>query len=155
MRSVKTTTALLCVLLTMAPAGYGQGRNNRGQQLTAETGFINNLTNKYKAHDVVGIDMSNSGRLDQLIRAGNLYLSLNDAIALALENNVGLQIQRYQFDLTEQAYRSSLSGTGGAFDPTFTVNQFNYNKSQQPVTNQVGAGTAPTTITDTFTRNFG
>ncbi len=156
MNSVKSTTALLGVLLVMTPAGYGQSRNNnRGVQLTGQGGFVNNLTDKYKTHYVAPIDMSNSGRIDQLIRAGNMYLSLNDAIALALENNIGLQIQRYQFDITDYAYRGSLAGANGAFDPAFTVNQFNYNKTQSPVTNQVGAGTAPTTITDTFTRNFG
>lgn len=155
MNSVKSTTALLGVLLVMTPAGYGQSRNNRGVQLSGQSGFVNNLTDKYKTHTVAPIDMSNSGRIDQLIRAGNMYLSLNDAIALALENNIGLQIQRYQFDITDYAYRGSLAGANGAFDPAFVINQFNFNKSQQPVTNQVGAGVNPTTVTNTFTRNFG
>jgi outer membrane protein len=155
MKSVKSTTALLGVLLTMTPVGYGQSRNNRGVQLVDQGGFINNVTAKYRASNVVPIDMSNSSRLESLIRAGNLYLSLNDAIALALENNIGLQIQRYQFDITDWAYRGSLAGANGAFDPTFTVNQFNYNKSQQPVTNQIGAGVNPTTITEAYNRNFG
>ena len=34
-------------------------------------------------------------RLDSLLRGGNLYLSLQDAIALALENNLDIAIQRY------------------------------------------------------------
>jgi len=37
----------------------------------------------------------NSNRLKNLIRAGNLYLSLQDAIALALENNLDIELQRY------------------------------------------------------------
>jgi len=39
--------------------------------------------------------LTNSSRLDSLIRAGNLYLSAPDVIALALENNVDIAIQRY------------------------------------------------------------
>ncbi|HYP12928.1 MAG TPA: hypothetical protein VEQ63_03310, partial [Bryobacteraceae bacterium] len=38
---------------------------------------------------------SNSGRLDELMRDGKLHLSLHDAIALALENNLDLELQRY------------------------------------------------------------
>ena len=33
--------------------------------------------------------------IESLLRAGNLYLSLQDAIALALENNLDIAIQRY------------------------------------------------------------
>lgn len=36
-----------------------------------------------------------SGRLAPLIRAGNLYLSLRDAIALAIENNLDIELLRY------------------------------------------------------------
>ena len=40
--------------------------------------------------------MANSPRLDSLVRDGKLYLSLRDAIDLALENNLDLVIARYQ-----------------------------------------------------------
>ncbi|MCC7499780.1 MAG: TolC family protein [Bryobacterales bacterium] len=39
-------------------------------------------------------DFTNSPRFESLIRAGNLYLSLPDALALALENNLDIQLQR-------------------------------------------------------------
>ena len=35
-----------------------------------------------------------SPRLSTLVRGGNAYLSLHDAIALALENNLDLELQR-------------------------------------------------------------
>ncbi len=38
--------------------------------------------------------LKNSPRLAQLIRGGNIYLSLDDAIALAMENNLDVEIQR-------------------------------------------------------------
>ncbi|HEY4973454.1 MAG TPA: hypothetical protein VII41_07590, partial [Steroidobacteraceae bacterium] len=37
----------------------------------------------------------NSPRVHELIRAGNLYLSLADALALAIENNLDIELQRY------------------------------------------------------------
>ena len=36
----------------------------------------------------------NSSRVHELIRAGNLYLSLQDALALAIENNLDIELQR-------------------------------------------------------------
>jgi outer membrane protein len=49
----------------------------------------------YMAPTVPPIRLTNSNRLYSLIRAGNLYLSLQDAIALAVENNLNLEISRY------------------------------------------------------------
>ena len=39
--------------------------------------------------------MTNSDRIRSLIRAGTLYLTLQDTIALAIENNLDLQVDRY------------------------------------------------------------
>ncbi|MGJ5818257.1 TolC family protein [Paludibaculum fermentans] len=39
--------------------------------------------------------LSNSPRFEQLLRAGNLYLTLDDAVQLAIENNLDVEIQRY------------------------------------------------------------
>ena len=43
--------------------------------------------------------LSNSARLEQLIRDGKLYVSLKDAIDLALENNLDLAIARYNLPI--------------------------------------------------------
>src|SRR3954447_3966286 len=37
----------------------------------------------------------NTDRFHDLLRAGNLYLSLQDALALAIENNLDIELQRY------------------------------------------------------------
>ncbi|MFN7938873.1 MAG: TolC family protein [Bryobacteraceae bacterium] len=50
---------------------------------------------RYKPQSVDPISLRNSGRLDSLVRAGRLYLSLQDAISLALENNLDIEVQRY------------------------------------------------------------
>jgi outer membrane protein TolC len=41
------------------------------------------------------VRLSNSERLKSLIRAGTLYLTLQDAIALVLENNIDIEVARY------------------------------------------------------------
>lgn len=41
------------------------------------------------------VQFQNSDRVNQLTRDGKLYLSLDDAIALALENNLDVELQRY------------------------------------------------------------
>jgi len=49
----------------------------------------------YEEHPIAPVDMSNSARIHQLLRSGNIYLSLTDAIALAIENNLDIELQRY------------------------------------------------------------
>lgn len=46
-------------------------------------------------------NLSNTPRIDQLMHDGKLYLSLNDAIALALENNLDIAIARYNLNIAD------------------------------------------------------
>src|ERR1041384_3863818 len=41
------------------------------------------------------VRFENSPRVHELIRAGNLYLSLQDALALSMENNLDIELQRF------------------------------------------------------------
>lgn len=54
--------------------------------------------------------LTNTSRLESLIRAGNLYLSAQDVIALALENNVDIAIQRYGPYLAQEVLRRAQGG---------------------------------------------
>jgi outer membrane protein TolC len=54
--------------------------------------------------------LMNTTRLESLIRAGNLYLSAQDVIALALENNVDIAIQRYGPFLAREVLRRAQGG---------------------------------------------
>src|SRR5579883_843786 len=54
--------------------------------------------------------VTNSARLDSLIRAGNLYLSAEDVIALSLENNLDIAIQRYGPYLQREVLRRAEGG---------------------------------------------
>ena len=54
--------------------------------------------------------LENTARLASLIRAGNLYLSAQDVIALALENNIDIAVQRYAPFLSREVLRRTESG---------------------------------------------
>ena len=54
-----------------------------------------NITAPYKTWYVNPGALANSPRLEQLIQSGKLNLSLQDAIALALENSMDIVVQRY------------------------------------------------------------
>jgi len=60
-----------------------------------------NPVNPYMPEHAAQPALTNSPRLDRLIRDGKLYLSLKDAIALALENNLDLAIARYNLPIAD------------------------------------------------------
>ncbi len=55
----------------------------------------------YTPRHVAAPNLSNTPRIDQLMREGKLYLSLNDAVALALENNLDIAIARYNLSIAD------------------------------------------------------
>jgi outer membrane protein len=97
MPSAKPALALvLCLFLTVPTFAqtsqiYGQGQH----------GILGWFSNNYRAHTMSYSSLDDSPRLDKLIRAGNIYLSLRDAIALSLENNLDLESARYGPKLAE------------------------------------------------------
>lgn len=59
---------------------------------------------------VAAAKLSNSPRLESLVRGGNLYLSVQDVIALALENNLDIAVQRYSPFLAREVLRRAEGG---------------------------------------------
>jgi outer membrane protein TolC len=55
----------------------------------------------YTATDYPAPRLSNSPRLDDLLRDGKIYLSLSDAVTLALENNYDIAIARINLDIAD------------------------------------------------------
>ncbi len=72
--------------------------------------FWSYFARKYKPTEMSHTQFFNSGRLDALTRAGNIYLSLEDAIALALENNLDIEYHRYD---RRQAETDQLRASAG------------------------------------------
>ncbi|HVH86687.1 MAG TPA: TolC family protein, partial [Terriglobales bacterium] len=63
--------------------------------------FMKGPTSPYKSRHVAAPNLSNSPRMDQLVRDGKIYLSVSDVIALALENNLDLAIARYNLPIAD------------------------------------------------------
>jgi outer membrane protein TolC len=70
------------------------------------------LFRPYLPVTVPPVRLANSPRLQELVRAGNLYLTAQDAIALALENNIDLEVSRYNPLIT--AWQLERAQAGGA-----------------------------------------
>jgi len=157
MKPLKTFIALLCVLLMAAPGMYSQQLNDRGPSLSGQNGhWYTGLAHDYTARSVPPIEVSNSRRADQLIRAGNLYLSLSDAIAMSLENNIDIEVSRYAYPLADASLLNAQSGNGAgvSYDPAVT-STVNWGHTASINTNTITGGGTATNIIDSRTRNFG
>ncbi|MEO8595743.1 MAG: TolC family protein [Candidatus Solibacter sp.] len=64
----------------------------------------------YRAPVVPPVRLYNSSRINSLLRAGKLYLTVADAIALAIENNLGLETDRYSPLLAQSALERAQAG---------------------------------------------
>src|SRR6202165_1063708 len=60
-----------------------------------------NLLAPYTARHVAPPNVANTPRIDQLLHDGKLYISMNDAVALALENNLDIAIARYNLNIAD------------------------------------------------------
>jgi outer membrane protein len=79
-------------------------------RIEPSTGALHWLTAPYRQRYVPAVNLNNTDRLESLVRSGNLYLSAEDVIALALENNLDIEIQRYQPLLTKELTRRAQGG---------------------------------------------
>ncbi len=89
--------------------------------------------------------MTNSPRFDQLIQNGKLMLSLEDAISLALEDNLAIAVERYTPWLNQVNLLRAKSGVNGLvpFDPMLTGGM-NLQATNTPINNPLFAGVVPT-----------
>ena len=64
----------------------------------------------YRAQEVAAPNLANAPRIDSLMRDGRIYLSIDDAVALALENNLDIDIARYNLNIADTDYLRAKSG---------------------------------------------
>src|SRR5665811_626092 len=124
MTGIRQYVAVLCALLVAAPAGGFAADPQQSQPAqpganaapppepseTRKTGVVGWLTNPYRPVTQPPNSLADSTRLESLLRAGNLYLSLQDTISLALENNLDIAIQRYGPQLADAAVLAASAG---------------------------------------------
>jgi outer membrane protein len=117
-----------------------------------------NLLAPYAPIKVEPFAMTNSPRLDQMTQDGKINLSLQDAVELALQNNLDIIVQRYNPWFADTAILKTEAGgfgqgvTGGAFagstaitpvvnfDPTVTTT-ISIDDRNVPVNNPLLSGT--------------
>jgi len=64
----------------------------------------------YRPSTAPELNLSNSPRLENLIREGKIYVSLHDAISVAIENNLDLAYFRYNFPIAQTDIQRTKSG---------------------------------------------
>lgn len=107
MTRFKAFLSLLCCCLVLSgPLASAQN----AIRVEPPKGGLGWLTRPYRAPTVPDVNLNNSERLERLIRSGNLYLSAQDVIALALENNLDIEIQRYGPLMTREVTQRAEAG---------------------------------------------
>lgn len=106
MRRFQAPLAFVCAyLMTIGPLAA----QSTIRVESSKGGPLGWLTRPYRTPKVSDVDLNNSSRLENLVRAGNLYLSAQDVVALTLENNLDIEVQRY----TPVLYRQVTKRTEG------------------------------------------
>ena len=99
----------------------------------------------YTARHLAAPNLANTARIDQLMHEGKLYLSLNDAIALALENNLDIAIARYNLNIADTDVLRAKAGAATLGVNTGVV-QNTPGGGVLGLGGQVGSGTGGTTL---------
>jgi len=98
MKRNRALLSLLCSWLLLSSSASAQN----AVRVDQPTGGLGWITRPYRQRYIPPINLTNSDRLEALVRAGNLYLSSDDVVALVLENNLDIEIQRYGPLLSKQ-----------------------------------------------------
>jgi hypothetical protein len=104
--TMRSVSLLLCLALLFSNSVIAQSE----VRIDAPNGGLGWLTRPYQPRSVPPINLANSSRLESLERAGNLYLSAQDVVALAIENNIDVEVQRYGPLLAREVLRRAQSG---------------------------------------------
>jgi outer membrane protein len=165
--SLAALTALAPVTPAIAQQGQGQAAppaqpesqapvrtiHISTENYTNDKRWFPNIIAPYKPTTVPEPILTNAPRIEQMIQDGKLRISLQDAIDLALQNNLDIAIQRYTPWLAEAnilrtmgggASRGTLSALGNIpsqnFDPLVT-STLSMDQRTIPVNNPLTAGT--------------
>jgi outer membrane protein len=106
----------LCAQISSSAASFEQ---IVGQSYT-RTKWFPNIAGPYLQPRVPPFRIQNSPRLDELIQNGVMHLSLSNAIAMAIENNLNIAVQRYNpeyavIDRVRAASGQATRGISGMF----------------------------------------
>jgi hypothetical protein len=95
--ATRTLATFMAIAILLSIFARAQSRTN----VTLQMPHSYNPLKPYVPDKVPAPALANSSRIDHLVRDGKLYLTLKDAIALALENNLDLAIARYNIPIAD------------------------------------------------------
>jgi outer membrane protein TolC len=96
--------------MPQAPAPQHNAHLYSDRDYSKPSSAFPNVIAPYRSRSVPAPNLSNSGRTDQLFRDGKMYLSINDAVAMALENNLDIVLQRYNLSIADTDLLRTKSG---------------------------------------------
>lgn len=105
------------------PAAPPSHARNEMLNYASPRGYFPNPIAPYTPQQIAAPDFTNSPRLAQLMRDGKIYLSMDDAVALALEDNLDIAIQRYNIGIAETDVLRAKAGANNFFGVNFGVVQ--------------------------------
>ena len=109
-------------------------------------GYFPNPVGPYTQREIPQPDVANSPKIDQLMREGKIYLSMDDAVALALENNLDIAIQRYNLGIADTDILRAKSGANQFFGVNFGTVQNTPGGGVGGLSGSVGSGPGGTSV---------
>jgi outer membrane protein len=98
---MKKLIPILVVLISLPDLGFLASAQTPEPKPYEGTGLFSGVKSKYVPRPSPAVNFTDSPRLEKLLRAGRIYLSLQDAVALALENNLDIEFARYGMPLAD------------------------------------------------------
>jgi len=102
-------TVKVVLPVALGLASYAASAQNL-RDYSEPTPHFPNLLGPYFAHQVPPPSFGNTPRIETLLRDGKVRLSLSDAVALALENNLDLAIARFNLSIADTDILRAKSG---------------------------------------------
>ena len=104
--TMRSISFLLCISLLFSGSVIAQSE----VRIDPPKGGLGWVTRPYQPRYVPPISLANSSRIESLERAGNLYLSAPDVVALSIENNIDVEVQRYAPLLAREVLKRAQAG---------------------------------------------
>ncbi len=112
--------------------------------------WFSSFTLPYLPRHVRQANFTDSPRLASLLRGGKLYLSLDDAVALAIENNLDVELQRYSYPTADSdVLRAQGGGATRGLPLIVDLLPQGVGGPQSPLLNLPATASTPTTTLST------
>jgi outer membrane protein len=115
--------------------------------VTGESSLFN-FAATYRKPNAPPLNVGSADRARSLVRDGKLYLSLYDALSLAIENNLDVEVERYNLSIAgTERLRASGGGDLRGIDYSIAESPTGVGGPGSPLLNSAAASVTPTTPT--------